>query len=418
MRIAIAADGTRGDVHPMIALGAGLRARGHEVVLCAPPDFQGEAEALGLTFRSVGASVRSYLAAQARFLHGGSLTSLRAGLRYFLDSIERQFRELCPAAAGADWVLATGTQLAAASVAEAVGARHRFIAYCPSLFRSPHQTPFVVPRGALRPWQNRLAWSATLRIFSGALGGVLERERKRIGLAPVRDPYAHFRGEAPALAAEEILAPPPADLRGEIRVLGCLLPFAPGPLPAKLEDFLGAGAPPVYIGFGSMTDPDPAASTRLLLEAVDRAGVRAVVSEGWAGLGVGPLSEAVIVVGPVSHPALFPRVAAVVHHGGAGTTTTAARAGAPQIVVPHVLDQFQWAHRVAASGVGPPPLVRRRLHAAALAETIRATLENDLLQERAAELGTRLREALDARPDPERVLLDLPARPEVARPAS
>lgn len=45
-------------------------------------------------------------------------------------------------------------------------------------------------------------------------------------------------------------------------------------------------------------------------------------------------------------------MAAVVHHGGAGTTTTAARAGAPQVVVPQIADQPYWASRVADLGIG------------------------------------------------------------------
>ena len=45
-------------------------------------------------------------------------------------------------------------------------------------------------------------------------------------------------------------------------------------------------------------------------------------------------------------------MAAVVHHGGAGTTTTAARAGAPQVVVPQIGDQPYWAGRVADLGIG------------------------------------------------------------------
>jgi vancomycin aglycone glucosyltransferase len=57
-------------------------------------------------------------------------------------------------------------------------------------------------------------------------------------------------------------------------------------------------------------------------------------------------------VGEVNHQALFGRVAAVVHHGGAGTTTAAARAGAPQVVVPQMVDQPYWAGRVAALGIG------------------------------------------------------------------
>ncbi len=406
MRIAIAVEGTRGDVHPMLALGVRLRARGHQLVVCAPPDFAEDAARLELAFHPVGASVRDYLRAESRSLHGGSLAALRAGQRYFLASIERQFRELAPALSDADWVLAAGTQLAAASVAEAVGAQYRFVAYCPSLFRSVHQTPFTVPRGYLRPWQNRLAWWATLRLLAWTLRPLIQRERARLGLPPTADPYTLLCGEAPALAAEELLAPPPEDLSHEVRIVGCLHPFEDEPLPEKLEAFLRAGEPPVYVGFGSMTDPDPAAGTRLVLEALERAGARAVLSEGWAGLGAAPLPGDVIAVASVPHAALFRRVAAVVHHGGAGTTTTAARAGVPQILVPHLLDQFHWADRVHALGLGPPPLPRRRLDPAALAEAICSTRDNDLLSEHATQLGFRLRAALRARPDPTDVLLE------------
>jgi UDP:flavonoid glycosyltransferase YjiC (YdhE family) len=105
-------------------------------------------------------------------------------------------------------------------------------------------------------------------------------------------------------------------------------------------------------------------------------------------------------VGPLPHASLFRRVSAVIHHGGAGTTTTAARAGTPQILVPHVLDQFHWAHRVERLGLGPPAIPRRRLEAGWLGATIRATRDNDVLAERAAEIGRRLRSALSRRPDP------------------
>ena len=58
------------------------------------------------------------------------------------------------------------------------------------------------------------------------------------------------------------------------------------------------------------------------------------------------------VVGEVNQQSLFRRVAAVVHHDGAGTTTTAALAGAPEVVVPQIVDQPHWARRVAELGIG------------------------------------------------------------------
>ena len=57
-------------------------------------------------------------------------------------------------------------------------------------------------------------------------------------------------------------------------------------------------------------------------------------------------------IGEVNQRTLFGKVAAVVHHGGAGTTQAAARAGAPQVVIPQHYDQFYWARRVAQLEVG------------------------------------------------------------------
>jgi UDP:flavonoid glycosyltransferase YjiC (YdhE family) len=48
---------------------------------------------------------------------------------------------------------------------------------------------------------------------------------------------------------------------------------------------LASGDAPVYIGFGSVVVEDPAAMTKTIFEATKQAGVRALVSAGWGGLG-------------------------------------------------------------------------------------------------------------------------------------
>jgi len=149
-----------------------------------------------------------------------------------------------------------------------------------------------------------------------------------------------------------------------------------------------------------MPDPVPGRTTRLILEATERAGIRAIIGGGWAGLGQGPLPEGVATVSEVSHPALFPRCAAVVHHGGAGTTTTAARAGVPQILVPHLLDQYYYAHRLWQLGVAPASIERGKLTAALLAGALGALADNEFVAERARALGEDLRSDLEAPFDP------------------
>jgi vancomycin aglycone glucosyltransferase len=186
----------------------------------------------------------------------------------------------------------------------------------------------------------------------------------RVGLAPVRDAIGHVLSPRPVLAVDAPFAALPADCAPGAVQIPCLHPRGSDPLPEKLERFLAAGPAPVYFGFGSMPDHDPRATTELLLAVVERVGCRALISRGWAELGEAALPEHVMVVGDVSHARLFARTAAVVHHGGAGTTHSAARAGVPQIVVPHLLDQFYFARRVHELGVGTPAIARRKLTAA------------------------------------------------------
>jgi sterol 3beta-glucosyltransferase len=69
-----------------------------------------------------------------------------------------------------------------------------------------------------------------------------------------------------------------------------------------------------------------------------------------------------------------------------------------------VLDQFYWARRVSRLGLGPPPLPRVRLTAQRLAATLDAMLDNEVLTDRARELGGRLRDAHAAAPDPTRIV--------------
>lgn len=104
--------------------------------------------------------------------------------------------------------------------------------------------------------------------------------------------------------------------------------------PPDLEQFLRSGPPPVYIGFGSIVIEDPPRLTTTLLEAVRRAGVRAIISRGWGNLGDASSTSDIFYIDDCPHEWLFQQVAAVVHHGGAGTTACGLRYGRPTTIVP------------------------------------------------------------------------------------
>jgi UDP:flavonoid glycosyltransferase YjiC (YdhE family) len=117
--------------------------------------------------------------------------------------------------------------------------------------------------------------------------------------------------------------------------------------------------------------------TRIIFEAVKKAGVRALVSKGWGGLGADDvgLPEGVFMLGNVPHDWLFQHVSAVVHHGGAGTTAAGIATGKPTVVIPFFGDQPFWGAMVARAGAGPVPIPFKQLTADKLAAAITEALK-------------------------------------------
>lgn len=133
--------------------------------------------------------------------------------------------------------------------------------------------------------------------------------------------------------------------------------------------------------------------TKMIFEAVEKAGVRALVSKGWGGLGADALGvpESVFMLGNIPHDWLFQHVSCVVHHGGAGTTAAGISAGKPTVIVPFFGDQPFWGAMVARAGAGPLPIPYKQLTAEKLAAAITEALKPATLS-KAQELGARIKE--------------------------
>jgi hypothetical protein len=142
--------------------------------------------------------------------------------------------------------------------------------------------------------------------------------------------------------------------------------------------FLIAGEPPVYIGFRSIVVDDPEKFTNMIFEAVKKAGVRALVSKGWGGLGGDNTPENVYMLENTPHDWLFPKVKAVVHHGGAGTTAIGLKCGKPTMIVPFFGDQQFWGSTIGKAGAGAVPVHYKSLTADKLAEGIKQCLTDKI----------------------------------------
>jgi hypothetical protein len=179
------------------------------------------------------------------------------------------------------------------------------------------------------------------------------------------------------------LIPKPEDWGPEIDIAGFVFldlasSFKP---PEELTKFLDAGEPPVYIGFGSIVVDDPDKFTKMIFEAVKKAGVRALVSKGWGGLGDDNIPEGVYMLENTPHDWLFPKVKAVVHHGGAGTTAIGLKCGKPTMIVPFFGDQQFWGSMISKSGAGAEPVPYKELTADKLAEGIKQCLTDKAREE-------------------------------------
>ena len=186
--------------------------------------------------------------------------------------------------------------------------------------------------------------------------------------------------------------PSPADWGSNSHVTGYWYLDSPDDWtpPKELIAFIDADSPPIYVGFGSMSNRNPAEVANLIVKALELSKQRGIILSGWGGLQKADLPKSVFMVDSVPFSWLFPRVAAVVHHGGAGTTAYGLRAGIPSIVVPFFADQPFWGHLVAKLGVGPKPIPRKKLTAERLAKAIDIAVADQTMRQCAVDLGSRI----------------------------
>lgn len=402
MRLLLTNFGSTGDVQPFLALAVELRRRGHRPLLALSPLFAERAQRLGLAFVPAGPDFSDEEARRVStaILQGfNPLDQVRRFLAVTMVVVPEIIRDLLRACEGADVIVSGPSQPAGRMVHEVTGIPWASVQLQHMLVPTEYRPPlgFGLPRlpGAAGRAFNRVAAGTVHLLFRRVSAPIINRYRRQVGLPSLWDPLgldSNSRQLALFAVSPHVVGPPP-DWPARFHLTGYFfLDEDEGWQPDEaLQSFLAAGPPPVVVNFGSMMHRRPEDLTRLLLRALERAGVRAIVQQGWSGLAGGPLPRDVHAVGFVPHRWLLPRAACVVHHGGAGTTAAVFRAGVPSVFVPHLIDQPAWAEVAQRLGVAGPAVPYRRLSTSALARAIRRTLDAPGMARRAAALGAAIR---------------------------
>lgn len=396
MRVAIHTLGTRGDVQPYLAFALGLKQAGHEVLIAAPSQFESFVAGRGIAFAHLPSEYLALLeTSEAKAAMAGS-AGFMAGFRML-----KQFRPIGRKQLTAEWQAARQFRpelivyhpkaIAAPHVAEKLS--------CPAVLASPLPgfTPTATFASPLVPFRslgplNRLTHSAMAHsaytLFRGMIG-----EWRATELRLAKTPEKRLRPHATLYAYSSHVVPVPPDWPDTVAVTGYWFlggddAWQPDP---QLLRFVEGDERPVYVGFGSMPGIDPASLTKLVIEALAKAGKRGVLAVGGGALRADFGVSHAHFVDDAPHAKLFPLMSACVHHGGAGTTGAALRAGKPNIICPFFGDQPFWARRIADLGVGPTSIGARDLSADWLAAAIAEATRNPLIQQRANELGEAIR---------------------------
>lgn len=369
VRILILTFGTRGDVQPYLALARGLLTAGHEAAVCTAAGYRELVAGAGVPYVQMANDMLELVQAGMPAM-AGPVDAVRL-VRRMTAAMRTSLLDQWEAAQAfePDLIVYHPKTLGGLHIAERLGV--------PAALSLP--LPFFTPTRAypipfIAHWPlhgNANRWSYQFNRFTAlAYGGMINTFRHRtLGLAPLSraSDYLDYTDGRPVpvlYAYSPTVVPIPPDYPPHVHVTGYWhLPVNDSwQPPTDLDDFLAAGDPPVYVGFGSMGFGRHAVDRgEIIVDAARRAGLRVVVASGWGGIKIATSTADVHVVDDISHDWLFPQTAAVVHHGGAGTTAAGLRAGRPTLVCPVLGDQGFWAERLRTLQVGPPPLPVRRL---------------------------------------------------------
>lgn len=403
MHITILTIGTRGDVQPYLAFAIGLKKAGYRVRLATHQKFEQEILGYGLEFAVINGNPQEAIASKEgqKFMQTKNplaLPSRFAGLiKTFMSSALVDSWNACQ---GTDVIITGSIAFWGFDIAQKLGVPFYYATmqqFTPTKELPIQGTPPELEK--LGGWYNKLTYQVLNQLFWFVFRGpVNEFRQQKLDMPALgiwNSPFDTMRRIKVNFlnAISPSVIPQPSDWSEYENITGYWFLDTPENFvpPQDLVDFLNAGSPPVYVGFGSMSGQQAEEVVEIALAALIKTKQRGIFLTGWSGVENVDLPENIFKVDSIPHSWLFPKMGCVVHHGGAGTTAATFRAGVPGIIIPFLGDQPFWGYQSVKLGVSPATISRQKLTVDNLAEAIMKALEDKDIRDNAVKLGEKIR---------------------------
>ena len=399
MRWLLTSWGSRGDLHPFLALGCGLVARGHEVTLVGHPEWEKETQAAGLRFAATNEPPRGNILRdhpQILSSRWGGVPSLHILTREVIaPSFPPLMETLLREAPAHDVLVAHHFVFPAAVVAEKLRMPWATVTLAPGVVPSAYSLPGAqfghAGSGLLARSRNRIIWEGGKLCMRFMVDPVVNRLRRQHGLKPTRN--AVFGAHSPSLNLQlysRYFAELPSDWSGEKKQAGfCFYDPRGETLASEIESFLARGPKPVLFTLGSTAVQNPGAFYQTALGVCRRTGQRGLLLIGAEENRPPPWPDTILAVNYAPYGLLMPHMRAAVHQCGIGTLSQTLRAGLPTVAVPFAFDQPNNARRIEELGVAKLVLPGQRT-VSEMTRVLEQLLSSDATQ-RAQRIGRFLR---------------------------
>lgn len=365
MKILIPTLGTRGDIQPYITLANALNKSGFITTIASHPYWESLVKEYNINFVPIGKDVN--IEKEAAIIRAKSknwILGMIRTMKFVFNIIEESSPEILRLCKNTDIVISSHSHI---GVAEAQVCNKKYA----SVTLQPNIIPNILEE---KSFFHNLKDKILNKILSPLMVKDYNRIRKKLGLKKVNNFYEMISPDLNLIPLSSFIYPKNKFWEEKNKLVGYwfLEESTNQLIDKKINDFIASGDAPIIVSLGAMAFEAKKEIHKLniIINAIKNNNMRAIIQGFNKSLENFTLPNNILKIDNVSHNYLFKNAFAVIHHGGFGTTSSVIKAGIPSIVIPHALDQYEWAHKIYDLKLSPKPIYSKNLNEELLTNSI------------------------------------------------